>query len=121
VRLDVQRRRGGRRRLSVPLRIPASLRPGVRTLVLAGSSETTSEADIVVELVGALFGISGQGDGGRDPRSARELARAVRRLHRPLGIEARFKHIPTSLVVRSDDVSYGGRVRLPLRVLRRSH
>ena len=118
VRLVVQRRRGGRRRLSVPLHVPESLRPGVRNLLLAGSSETTSEQDIVIELAGALFGISGEGGGGREPRSVRELARAVRGLHRPLGVEARFRRLPPSLVIHSDDVSYAGKVRLPLRVLR---
>jgi hypothetical protein len=119
VRLVVQRRRGGRRRLSVPLRIPASLRPGVRTLVLSGSSDTTSDQEIVIELAGALFGISGDRDRDREPRSARELARAVRCLHRPLGIEARFRHVGGSLVVRSDEISYAGSVQLPLRVGRR--
>jgi hypothetical protein len=119
VRLVVQRRRGGRRRLSVPLRIPASLRPGVRTLVLAGRGDTTSEQEIVIELVGGLVGTSGDRGGGREPRSVRELARAICGLHRPLGIEARFKDRRGSLVVRSDVVSYSGSVRVPLRVLRR--
>jgi hypothetical protein len=118
LRLVVQRRRGGRRRLSVPVRIPSSLRPGVRILTLAGSGETGGE-EIVVELVGALLGISGDGGDRHEPRSPRELARAVRGLHRALGIEARFEHRRRSVVVRSDDVSYGGSVRLALRVLRR--
>jgi hypothetical protein len=118
VRLVLQRRRGGRRRLSVPLRVPATLRPGVRTLVLAGSGDSSSEEEIVIELVGALFGISGEGGGRPEPRSVRELARGIRGLHRPLGIEARFKRLPPRLVVSSDAVSYGGRVPLKLRVLR---
>jgi hypothetical protein len=65
------------------------------------------------------LGISGHGGGRHEPLSPRELARAVRGLHRPLGIEARFKHRRPGVVVRSDDVSYSGSVQLALRVLRR--
>jgi hypothetical protein len=118
IRLELQRRLGGRRRLSVPLRVPASLGPGVRTLVLAGNGDSSSEAEIVVELVGALFAISGEAGGRREPRSVRELAENIRGLHRELGIEARFRRLPPRLVVRSDQVSYGGKVRLRLRVVR---
>jgi hypothetical protein len=118
IRLELQRRLGDRRRLSVPLRVPASLGPGVRTLVLAGNGDSSSEAEIVVELVGALFAISGEGGGRREPRSVRELAENIRGLHRELGIEARFRRLPPRLVVRSDQVSYGGKVRLRLRVVR---
>ena len=118
-RLVVQRRNGGRRRLSVPLRVPASLRPGVRTLVFAGSGDSTGDGAIVIELAGALFDISGGGGGAPEARSPRELARAIRGLHRPLGIEARFRPRPARMVVRSDEVSYSGKVRLRLRVVRR--
>jgi hypothetical protein len=118
-RLVVQRRHGDRRRLSVPVRIPASLRPGMRTLVLAGTGRASTEAEIVIELAGALVTISG--DGGDDPeaRSVRELARKLRGLHRELGIEARLKRFPARLVLRSDRVSYSGKVRVRLRVLGR--
>jgi hypothetical protein len=119
VRLVLQRRRGERRRVSVPLRVPASLRPGSRALVLTGSGEPSSEAELVIELANALFGVSVGGDGGPEPRSARELARQVRAIHRQLGIEARFRGRPPRLVVRSDRVSYGGKVRLRLKVVRR--
>jgi hypothetical protein len=118
IRLEVQRRLGERRRLSVPLRVPASLDPGVHTLVLAGNGDDSSEAEIVVELVGALFAISGEGGGRPEARSVRELAQNIRGLHRRLGIEARFRRLPRRLVVRSDQVSYGGKVRLRLRVVR---
>jgi hypothetical protein len=117
IRLELQRRLGGRRWLSVPLRVPASLGPGVRTLVLAGNGDSSSETEIVVELVGALFAISGEGGGRREPRSVRELAENIRGLHRELGVEARFRRLPPRLVVRSDQVSYGGKVRLRLRVV----
>jgi hypothetical protein len=117
IRLELQRRLGDRRRLSVPLRVPASLGPGVRTLVLAGNGDSSSEAEIVVELVGAVFGISGEGDGRPEARSVRELAQNIRGLHRELGIEARFRRLPPRPVVSSDQVSYGGKVRLRLRVV----
>jgi SpoIVB peptidase S55 len=119
VRLVVQRRHGGRRRLSVPLRVPASLEPGMRTLVLAGSGDSMGDTGIVIELAGALFGFPGEGGDGPEPRSARELARAIRGLQRPLGIEARFRPRPARMVVRSDEVSYSGKVRLQPRVVRR--
>jgi hypothetical protein len=118
IRLELQRRHGDRRRLSVPLRVPASLGPGVRTLVLAGSGDSSSEAEIVVELVGALFAISGEAGARREASSVRELAQNIRGLHRQLGIEARFRRLASRLVVRSDQVSYGGKVRLRLRVVR---
>jgi hypothetical protein len=117
IRLVVHRRRGGRRGLSGSLRLARSLRPGKHTLVLEGNSYGGfSEASLVGLMVDILIGVSGAA--APEPRSARELVSAVRQLHRPLGVEARLKRRSLGLVVRSDDVSYAGSVRLKLRVER---
>ena len=118
VRLTVQRRRGARRTLSVPVRVPAAAKPGRQILVLRGSgTEAVDEADLVAEIIDALTGQSR--DEVREPRSVRELARTVRALHRPLGIVARFKGDRPQLALRSEEVSYEGTARLSLRVVGR--
>jgi hypothetical protein len=118
VRLTVQRRLGGRRTLTVPVAVPRSLRPGNRTLVLAGNGASGSfEEALVVELFGALTGEATATSAQSEPHSLRGLARAVRGLHRPLGIKARFKRRKSRLVLSSDEVSYEGNVRLRVRVL----
>jgi hypothetical protein len=119
VRLVVQRRRGGRRRITGSLRVPRSLGPGKHTITLAGQGQGVSPVEelrgefetIVIEI------LSGE-DEEREPRSPRELAGALRRIQRPLGIEARLKRRRLGLVVSSREVSYEGSVRLTLRVLR---
>jgi hypothetical protein len=113
VRLALQRRGGGRRTLRVPVRVPRSGRPGVRRLVLTGNGGSASLED---EFLLELFGLIGAGGEPREPRSVRQLAAAVRRLERPLGIEARFRRRPAQVVERSDEISFEGRVRLRLRV-----
>ncbi len=118
VRLAVQRRHGARRELTVPVRIPRSLRPDVRRLTLRGSGSGFSEEALVDELIVLLEGEFGGGGGSSEPRTVRQLARRIRGLRQSIGIEARFKHRPPQLVLRSDDVSYEGRVRLRIRVTR---
>jgi hypothetical protein len=120
VRLTVQRRRGARRTLSVPVRVPRSLRPGVRRLTLRGSGGGFSDAALIEELILLLEGDLGGGGGSSEPRSVRQLARRIKRLHRDVGIEARFRHRSPQLVRRSSAVSYEGRVGLRLRVTRRA-
>ena len=75
VRVTVQRRSGGRRTLSVPVRIPRDLRPGRRTLApdrherRPGSAEEAScsrSSEVFDE-----FG------GGAEPRTIGELARRI--------------------------------------------
>jgi hypothetical protein len=120
VRLTVQRRRGGRHRLTVPVRIPRSLRPGVHTLTLRGSGNGSSEEALVEELILMLEGELGGGGGSSEPRTVRELARRIRVFRQRVGIEARFRHRRPQLVHRSREVSYEGRVRLRVRVTRRA-
>jgi hypothetical protein len=120
VRLTVQRRRGSRRTFAVAVPVPRSLRPGRRTLVIAGNGASASfEEALIIELFGALSGGEPTARSAqREPRSIRELARTLRRMHRPLGIKARFKRREPRFVLRSDEVSYEGKLRLRVRVLR---
>jgi hypothetical protein len=119
VRLTVQRRRGARRKLTVPVRIPRSLRPGVHRLTLTGTGGGFSEEALIEELIAMLEGELGGGGGSSEPRTVRELARRLKVFRRRVGIHARFRHRQRQLVHRSDEVSYEGRVRLKLRVTRR--
>jgi hypothetical protein len=120
VRLVVQRRRGGRRRISGSLRVPRSLRPGRHTIVLAGNGQHFSPEQLLMgEFEAIVIEFLAAGEEEPEARSPRELGRALRRLRRPLGIEARLKRRELGLVVRSSDVSFGGRVPLTVRVLRR--
>ncbi len=112
VKLTLQRRHGGRRSLTVPVKLPGDLRPGARTLVLSGNGGVPSLED---ELVIELFDLSGGGGGG-EPRNLRELDDAVHDLQRPLGISARIKGHEPRFVYRSDELSFEGRARVELQV-----
>ena len=120
VRLTVQRRRGARRTLAVPLRVPRSLRPGRHRITFTGSGGAFSGDALVEELIALFEGEVSGGGGSSEPRSARQLARRIKLLRRAVGIQARFRHHSRQLVRRSSDVSYEGRVRLTLRVTRRA-
>jgi hypothetical protein len=121
VRLTVQRRHGGRRKLTVRVRVPRSLRPGVHRLTLRGSDDGFADGALIDELIALLEGDSGGGGGGSsEPRTVRQLARRVKGLRRQVGIQARFRHRRPQLVHGSSEASYEGRVRLTLRVTRRA-
>jgi hypothetical protein len=120
VRLTVQRRRGARRTLTVPVRVPRSLRPGRHRLTFSGSGGAFSGDALVEELISLLEGDVSGGGGPSEPRSARQLARRIKLMRRAVGIQARFRHHSPQLVRRSSDVSYEGRVRLTVRVTRRA-
>ncbi len=120
VRLTVQRRRGARRTLTVPVRVPRSLRPGRHRITFTGTGGAFSGDALVEELIALFEGEVSGGGGSSEPRSARQLARRIKLLRRAVGIQARFRHHSRQLVRRSSDVSYEGRVRLTLRVTRRA-
>jgi hypothetical protein len=122
LRVLVQRRRGGRRWLSLRLEAPRSLRPGRRSLLLAGTQGGSlfDDEDGLVALIAPELGGEGAGEEPREPRSLRELIRRIRAFERPLGIHARFRGSRrVRFVHRSDDVSFSGSLRVPLRVARR--
>jgi hypothetical protein len=92
---------------------------GSHTLVLQGNGLGSSE-DLEEALFEVLFG-GGGGDREQPPRSARQLAAAVAKVHRRVGIEARFRHREPRVVVPSSEVRYDGKVRIRLRVVRARH
>ena len=49
VRLDLQRRHDGERSLTVPVRLPRGLRPGVHALVMRGNGDAPSFEDELFE------------------------------------------------------------------------
>jgi hypothetical protein len=133
VRVTLQRRGGGRRTVAVRVPVPSDLRPGRHTLVLSGNG-FAGNAGFVVELIEGELGVrGGRGAGSRraarpghgrarasqsPPRAVRRLARRIAALRRPLGIVARFGRGERSVVLRSDEVRFDGRVKLRLRVRR---
>jgi hypothetical protein len=118
VRVKV-RRRGvfTNRTLPVEVKVPASIRPGDRTLTLSGNGFADSEEEELIELFGDLL-IAGEPDQGREPRTVKDLASSVAALHRRLGIEARWRNRAPKVVFASDSVRYDGRARIRLRVVR---
>jgi hypothetical protein len=121
VRLTVQRRHGARHRISVPVRVPRSLKPGrVHKLVVRGGGGGFSEDALIEELIAMLDAELGGGGSTSEPSSVRELARRIHSLRRVPGIYARFDRRPARLVRRSGDVSYQGRVKMRVRVTPRA-
>ena len=106
--------------VTVPVRVPRSLRPGVHRLTFTGSGGGFSDDALVDELIAMLEGELSGGGGSSEPRTARQLARRIKALRRAVGIRAKFKNRDSQLVHRSSDASYEGRARLTLRVKRRA-
>ena len=96
--------------------IPRDMPLGRRTITLSGASGGSSDEALLIEFVEVLTGGGGEGDG--EPHSIKELASGLSDMHRDLGIEARFRRGSRKLVYRSSDVSFEGRVKVSLRVLR---
>ena len=115
IRVTVQRRRDGRRTLSVPVRIPSDLRPGRRTLVLSGTGVPGSSEDGF--LLSFVEELSGSDEPGT-PRTLRELADRMAAVHEDQGIVARIRRGSERVAYRSDDVSFEGRLRVSLNVRR---
>jgi hypothetical protein len=119
VRLTLQRRRGGRHRISVPVRVPRSLKPGRHRLTIRGGGGGFSDAELIEELIAVLEGEVGGGGGSSEPRTVPEVARRIRALRTVPGLYARFDRRSARLVRPSGTVSYDGRARLQLRVMPR--
>jgi hypothetical protein len=121
VRVTLQRRGGGRRTVTVRVRVPRHLGPGRHSLVLSGNG-FAEEPGIVIELIEEE--LAGGGSRTRSAaargqrRTVRRLARRLARMRRPLGIVAGFGRRERKVVLRSDDVRFDGRVKLRLRVSR---
>jgi hypothetical protein len=130
VRVELRRHGGGRRSLTVRVPVPRDLRPGLRTLVLEGNGFPDDE-ELFIEVIEeglrrvARPGSSPALDRRRraraaqaEPRTVRQLARAVARLRRPLGITARFRRREPRVVHASGRVRFDGRAKVRLRVRR---
>src|SRR4051812_22942265 len=106
LRVTVRRRGGGdTRTLRLRVPIPHDLRPGARTLVLEGNGFASNEEDLIFALFESIGGDEGSGGSGeQDPRTVRQLAKAVAKVHRGVGIAARFKHREPRVVLHSEDV-----------------
>jgi hypothetical protein len=115
VRVALRRRGGGGRSLTVKVPIPAGVRPGARSLVVEGNGFAGEDDDILVELGAGLTG-GGAHSAAAEPRTPKQLARAVAALHRPLGIAAHFRHREPRVVLRSGDVRFDGRAKVRLQV-----
>jgi hypothetical protein len=131
VRVRLQRHGGGRRSLTVPVRVPRDIRPGRRTLAIAGNGFPV-EDELILELIAGALTNDGSPGGpeapagaGRPeparsaqtrPRTVRGLARRLARMRRPLGITAGFRRRKPRVVLRSDEIRFDGRVKLRLRV-----
>jgi hypothetical protein len=116
LRITLQRRRGDRRTLTVPWRVPRGLRPGSHPVTLAGTGGSASAEDtFVLEFASEFSGLFG---GPSEPRTLRELAKRVAALRQDMGITARIRRGKERLIHRSDSVSFEGRLRLRVRVAR---
>jgi hypothetical protein len=117
----VQRRRGARHRITVPVRVPRSLKPGRRhRLTLRGGGGSSSEEALIRELIAMLEGERGGGGRRSEPSTVRQLARRIRTLRRVPGIYARWDRRPSRLARRSGEVAYEGSARLRVRVTPRA-
>jgi hypothetical protein len=117
VRVRLQRRGGGRRTITARVPVPRQMRPGRRTVVLAGNG-FSGDPGFIIELLAGELGAGRATAAQSGPRTVRRLARRVRALERPLGIEARYSRRSRRVVFRSDDVRFDGRVKVRLRVSR---
>lgn len=121
VRLLLQRRRGGRFRLSVPVRVPRTLPPGRRSLTLRGVVPTSLEEafeDGIEQLLEDLADGVGSSDNAPGPRSVDALAESIRALGAPQGLRASFVSGERGpVVLRRDGLLLRGKVRLPVRVV----
>ena len=92
---------------------------GHQTITLRGAGGGGSEEALIEAFVRGAH--RRRGRRSKEPHSIRDLAARVGAIHRDLGIEARFRRGSRKLVYRSSDVSFEGRVKVSLRVLRRAH
>jgi hypothetical protein len=117
VRVSLRRRGGGSRSVGVKVPVPRDIRPGARTLVIAGNGAGGYGEEHLLEIVGELIGFEEVADSSAGPRTVPQLVGAVRDLRRPLGIEARWRRREPRVVLASNEVRYGGRARLRLQVV----
>jgi hypothetical protein len=113
----------------VAVPVPRDLRPGRRVLILEGNGFALDQEEILIEVIEELargmrqaFGRGGPvaGAAAAEPRTVKQLAVRVADLHQELGITARFRRRKPKVVLPSDEIRFGGRARLTVRVARPS-
>ena len=121
VRLRLQRRRGNRFRLSFPMRVPRSLKPGVRSLRIRGvvpaSLEDAAEDGLEIVLEDLEGGDSGDDEPG--PPSVAALAAEIAKVGAPDGLRATFAPRGRGrIVLRRRGLLLRGKLRVRMRVLK---
>ena len=120
IKLALQRRRGGRLRMSFPFKVPRRLRAGGRVLTLRGTVPASLRLGSEESLASLLEEPELPGGGDRaGPRSRAELVSAVAQLGRPDGVRATFGSGRGPIVLRSPGLLIRGKVALRFRVLGR--
>lgn len=127
IRLVAQNRRSGPLRVSFVVRVPRNLRPGRRVLVV-GATEDGSE-NALLELLEGAFANGGLNladenapaeKGTEDEpvtRTLSGLAFRIAAIQQPSGLNGHFSGSGRRLVLRSSDVRFRGKIRVPLRVV----
>ena len=130
IRLVAQDRRSGRLRVSFVVRVPRDLRPGRRVLVV-GPTGDGSEEDALLELLEGAFATGGlnlaeenvpadEGAGdGPVTRTLSGLAFRIAAIQQPSGLNGRFSGSSRRLVLRSSNVRFRDKIRVPLRIVGR--
>ena len=106
--------RGEKRTLRFKLRIPSTLKPGLREIVLRGANPDGAD-DLFGELVITLGGDEEEGEPG-GPRNLKTLVREMRKIQRYDGITLGKRRGPR--VYRDDDLRIGGRAKATVLVRR---
>jgi len=124
VRLRVKEYRGEERTVVVPVRVPADLRPGRRTLTLTGTPTDGGGEDLELDLGELLFG---EGDAPAEdvdeqdelgPPNVDALAAVIGGLGGYDGVRAAIGDRPSARVYRDPVARLTGRVRIPVRIRR---
>jgi hypothetical protein len=98
--------RGAKRTLRFKLRIPRTLKPGLRNLTLRGANPDGAE-DLFGELIIELGG-EGEDEDPQGPRNLKQLVRSMRKLQRYDGLTIGKRSGPHAY--RDGDLRIGGRV-----------
>jgi hypothetical protein len=115
LRVTMQRVRGGTITRSYRTRIPDGVKRGRRTLVLRGFHEMSFEEELFEEILGEDLGEPQETDA---PARLKDLIESIENLGRWDGVRIRAGS-RTRRAFRDDDLLVTGRVKAPVRVVRR--
>ena len=119
--LVVQRIRGGNQTIPFTIRVPAGLRPGIRTLTLTGTDADTGEGlfgDLSSTLTIELGDEEEPTGGDPGPRTLRALIDQFSELKRYDGVAARIGGRRIGRAFRREDLRLSGRIQAEVRVVR---